>query len=323
MLRCVIRETWICFLALRFLVDLHCMIYFRERRGWFTFSIQGHHCVVRNFQGHHCIEDVELVNPWEIGEPDQSVGCKLPRLPSPMTRGGSRKTPRGVMNRSGAPTYTKNSKTQRISTTLFRWCTIFCFLFSYFFKKKSDKPVVPLAGSWCLWLVPLLGRWCSWQACGGPDKYVVSLGSSVVSLLGLAAPDKPVVPLAGLWCPRPQGGGGHDPCDPPPLDPSLLMTTPLQLHMRMCRGNQIDPKHFLNLRLLGHFLLQAVRHSINSGVCSQCHLYRQEYNHTIHRYSLSLSSVLVVTLLVLDGDNLDILSQAFFSQFFPNPMQHS
>ena len=42
-------------------------------------------------------------------------------------------------------------------------------LFSGFFFIFSDKPVVPL-----------LGRWCSWQARGGPDKYVVSLGSSVL-----------------------------------------------------------------------------------------------------------------------------------------------
>ena len=33
-----------------------------------------------------------------------------------------------------------------------------------------------------LWpVVPLLDRWCPWQACGGPEKYVVS--------------------LLGLWCP--------------------------------------------------------------------------------------------------------------------------
>ena len=77
---------------------------------------------------------------------------------------------------------------------------IFSKLFSNLACGVPAGPVVPLAGPWCLGLVPLLGGWCSWQACGGPDKYVVSLGSSMV-------------PLLELWCPRPQGEG-HDPCDP-------------------------------------------------------------------------------------------------------------
>ena len=43
-----------------------------------------------------------------------------------------------------------------------------------------------------------------------------------------------MVPLAGLWCPRPQGRG-HDPCDPPPLDPPLVL---LILHIKfgLCHG---------------------------------------------------------------------------------------
>ena len=68
------------------------------------------------------------------------------------------------MDRSGAPTYTKNSKTQRISATLFQWCPIFIF-----YQTFSVKPVVPLAGPWSL---PLTG-----------------------------APARPVVLLAGLWWP--------------------------------------------------------------------------------------------------------------------------
>ena len=35
-----------------------------------------------------------------------------------------------------------------------------------------------------------------------------------------------MVPLAGLWCPRPQGRG-HDPFDPPPLYPPLLTHLPV------------------------------------------------------------------------------------------------
>ena len=50
-------------------------------------------------------------------------------------------------------------------------------------------------------MVPFDALTSPWQACG--------------------APDKPVVPLAGLWCPWAQGEG-HDPHDPPPpLDPPL------------------------------------------------------------------------------------------------------
>ena len=75
-----------------------------------------------------------------------------------LSRGGSRKNSKGrVMNRSGAPTYTQNSKTQQISATLFRWCPIFS-LFYYFFQTFFSNlacgapagPVVPLAGPWCL-----------------------------------------------------------------------------------------------------------------------------------------------------------------------------
>ena len=74
-----------------------------------------------------------------------------------LSRGGSRKNSKGrVMNRSGAPTYTQNSKTQQISATLFRWCPIFS-LFYYFFQLFSNLacgapagPVVPLEGQWCL-----------------------------------------------------------------------------------------------------------------------------------------------------------------------------
>ena len=56
--------------------------------------------------------------------------------------GGSRKkNSKGrVINRSGAATYTQNSKTQRISATLFRWCPTFS---NFFF-------LAALAGPWCL-----------------------------------------------------------------------------------------------------------------------------------------------------------------------------
>ena len=68
-----------------------------------------------------------------------------------LSRGGSSKNSKGrVMNRSGAPTYTQNSKTQQISATLFRWCPIFSFCFKLFFQTWPVVPVVPLAGPWCL-----------------------------------------------------------------------------------------------------------------------------------------------------------------------------
>ena len=80
-----------------------------------------------------------------------------------------------VMNRSGAPTFTQNSKTQRISATLFRWCPIFSFFFSNFAK-----------------LLPLTGLWCPCWTGGAPGRPVVPL---------TGAPARPVVLLADLWCP--------------------------------------------------------------------------------------------------------------------------
>ena len=71
------------------------------------------------------------------------------------------------MNRSGAPTYTQNSKTQRISATLFRWCPIFSFFSSHFLMEKKQ-------GLWCpcytygapdRYVMPLTSLWCPWQAC--------------------------------------------------------------------------------------------------------------------------------------------------------------
>ena len=78
------------------------------------------------------------------------------------------------MNRSGAPTYTQNSKTQQISATLFRWCPIFSliyYVFKLFFK---------------------LGLWCPCWTGGAPGRPVVPL---------TGAPARRVVLLAGLWWP--------------------------------------------------------------------------------------------------------------------------
>ena len=98
------------------------------------------------------------------------------------------------MNSSGASTYTQNSKTQRISATIFRWCPIFTLLF--FFKLASGMPVVPLLDRWCPWQARGASDWCPCLAGGAPgmpvvtltSNYVVSLGSSVLPLLGMLCP---------------------------------------------------------------------------------------------------------------------------------------
>ena len=79
-----------------------------------------------------------------------------------------------VMNRSGATTYTQNSKTQRILVTLFRWCPIFSF-FSNIFS--------------FLFIFSNFFFWCPWQAHGAPGRPVVPL---------TGAPARPMVLLADL-----------------------------------------------------------------------------------------------------------------------------
>ena len=72
-------------------------------------------------------------------EAPPSVGRRS--VPDRAEQGRIQKNSKGrVMNRSGAPTYTQNSKTQQISTTLFRW-PIFSFFLTW--------PVVPLLDRWC------------------------------------------------------------------------------------------------------------------------------------------------------------------------------
>ena len=80
--------------------------------------------------------------------------------------------------------------------TLFQWCPIFNYIliFSNFFSDKPcgapGRPVVPLTGAPARTVVLL-------AACGGPDKYVVSLESSMV-------------PMLRLWCPwQACGAPGH------------------------------------------------------------------------------------------------------------------
>ena len=78
---------------------------------------------------------------WTGGAPGTPVVLLL--------QGRIQKNSKGrVMNRSGAPTYTQNSKSQRISATLLRWCPTFSF-FQTVLKARGapGRSVVPLTGA--------------------------------------------------------------------------------------------------------------------------------------------------------------------------------